>query len=489
MKSSVSDRYFTGLIWVFLDKAGNGGINFIITIILARLLSPNDFGLVAMVLIFYELSSTFVESGFSTALIRMKNISEVDKSTTFVFNFVASIVIYILLFLFSPLIAKFFNEPQLIPIVRVMSVNLIIGSFAIIQRAQLSHAIDFKTQAKVRLFAVLVAGVTAVVFALLNFGVWSLVVKYGLTTLMYSILLCYFNRWVPSFNFDYNSFRKLFSFGSKILLTAFINKFFLHIYNILIGRFFTTAILGLYSQANHLKNLVIFTFFHTIDRVSYVALAKIKDDKDRLKKGYRKILKMTSFLIIPVLITLVVMSDIVIMTLLGSKWLEAAPYLQILCLSGLTYHLSQINLNVLLVIGRPDLNLRLEIYKKIMIVIAISIGIRYGIFGLLISELCTSYLALIFNAYYSKRFLKYTFQEQIMDILATTIFSLLAAFVVFQFLNIIYLGDILKLVFGFVIAASIYLGLHYIFKTEEFNLLVKTVIPRTLKLIGTPHNI
>jgi O-antigen/teichoic acid export membrane protein len=484
MQQSLSEKSLSGILWVFADKLGSSSINFVITIVLARLLLPEDFGLVAMVMIFFELSSVFVESGFSTALIREKEISEVDKSTTFIFNFLASLILYAVLFFCAPLIAAFFDQQALVWIVRVMGLNLIIGATAIVQRSTLTQQIDFKTQTKARFLAVVLSGVGGVAFALLGFGVWALVVRIGLMGLMEVISLWRLNPWKPSFVFSKQSFRKLFGFGSNILFAALLDKFFSHAHKLLIGKFFTAAALGFYTQAGTFSYMVINTLFQTMQRVTYPVLSKLQDDLKELKEGYRKILKLSSFVIFPAMVLLGVMAEPVIIVTVGEKWRPAVPFLQLLCLSGATYHFSSINLNMLLVLGRSDLSLRLEVIKKIVIAISIIVGLQFGLYGLVISEVVASYINLGINAHYSKKYLHYSLWEQVGDILPTIAISLLTGALVFLLLLAQPAGGFALLCLGGATGALAYLGFHYFAQTREMQMIQQTVIPKTIQLFA-----
>ncbi len=483
MDKSLSEKSLSAIIWLLLDKLGSSSVNFIVTILLARLLSPEDFGLVAMVLVFFEFSSVFVESGFSAALIREKEISEIDKSTTFIFNLVAAIILYGILFVSAPAIAAFFNQEILVWIVRIMGLNLLFNAFSIIQHATLIQQVHFKTQTKIRFLTTALSGTCAIVLAYQGFGVWSLVVRFVLSDLMDATLLWILTRWTPKAQFSWVSFKRLFGFGSKILAAAILDKFFTHIYKLLIGKFFSAATLGFYTQANTFTNMVINTLFRTIHNVTYPVLAKLQDEREKLKAGYRKILKLTSFVIVPALVILGVLAEPVLVTLVGEKWLPSVPMLQLLCLSGLTYHFSSINLNMLLVLGRSDLSLKLEVMKKINITIAIFIGLKFGIYGLIIGEVISSYINLIINAYYSDRFLHYSIQDQVKDIFPTIAFSALIGGMLFFIKDYPALPGIANIILISVAGVLLYLALHFWAKTEEMSLLRRTVIPKTMKLI------
>lgn len=480
---SLSEKSLSAIIWLLLDKLGSSTANFIVTIVLARLLSPEDFGLVAMVMVFFEFSSVFVESGFSTALIREKEISEVDKSTTFIFNFISALFFYSILFVSAPAIAAFFNQEILVWIVRIMGLSLIFNAFSIIQRTSLIQQVHFKTQTKIRFFTTTLSGIVAILLAYQGWGVWSLVVRFVVMDLLDSVLLWAMNRWRPTAGFSKASFKRLFGFGSKILAAAVLDKFYTHIYKLLIGKFFSAATLGFYTQANNFTNMVINTLFRTIHNVTYPVLSKLQDDTDKLKSGYRKILKLSSFVIIPALVTLGVLAEPALLALVGEKWLPSAPMLQLLCLSGLTYHFSTINLNMLLVLGRSDLGLKLEVIKKVNITIAIITGIQFGIYGLIIGEVITSYLNLLINAYYSDKFLHYSIREQFKDIFPTLFFSAITAVLLFFVKDLPATPGLPHIILFFAAGALFYLFLHFLAKTEEMDLLRKTVIPKTLKLI------
>jgi len=484
MTQTLGEKSLSGILWVFIDKLGSSTINFIITILLARLLVPEDFGLVAMVMVFFEISSVFVESGFSTALIREKNISETDKSTTFIFNLITAVVLYAALFFCAPLIASFFDQSQLVWIVRVMGLNLVIESLGIVQRSALTQEIDFKTQTKARFLAVIGSGVAGVLMAVAGLGVWALVGRIGLMGLMEVFSLWKMNPWKPSFRFSKDSFRRLFGFGSKILSAAILDKFFTHIYKVVIGKFFSAASLGFYSQAGNFTNMIINTLFRTISRVTYPVLSKLQDDLEKLKDSYRKVLKLSSFVIFPAMMLLGVLAEPILVTLVGEKWLPSAPFLQLLCISGATYHFSSVNLNALLVLGRSDLSLKLEVVKKIVIAIAIVVGLQYGIFGLVIGEVISTYINLLINVFYSKKLLKYDLPEQIRDILPTVLITLVSGALVFSLGAALPENALLQMTAGLAAGSLIYLGLHVLAKTEEMEMIRRRIVPQTMQLIA-----
>ncbi len=485
--ASLMDRSIAGMVWVTLDKLGGSGVNFVITVLLARLLFPEDFGLVTMAMVFFEFSSVFVESGFSTALIREKSISAADKSTTFIFNMVSALLLYGVLFLCAPLIADFYRTPALILIVRVMGLNLIVDALSIVQTSVLIQRVAFRSQAMARFGGVVISGTVGVLLAYQGYGVWALVARILVNGTMLAVLLWRLDPWKPSLVFDKASFRRLFRFGSRILAAGLLDKFFSQAYKLVIGKFFLAATLGFYAQAGVFVNMVINTLFRPVQTVSYPILSKLQDDRVRLKTGYRAILRLGSFIVFPVFVLLGVLAEQVIGVLLGEKWLPSAPYLQLLCAAGATVHLSQVNLNMLLVLGRSDLSLRLEIVKKVNIAIGIAIGIQYGIMGLVVGEVIVSYVNLMVNAYYSRALLSYAPLEQMRDVLPTLALSAVIGLGVIGLRTVLPFGGVLGLMSLAGAGGLAYLLMHMVLSTGEWRLVTDKVLPKAWKMVNGRH--
>ncbi len=484
MPESLKDKSLAAFFWVLIDKMGGSVANFIVTVVLARLLTPEDFGLVAMVMIFFELSSSFVQSGIGFALVREKTITDIDKSTAFIFNLLMALVFYAILFAAAPSIAAFFQQPLLTNIVRIMGLNLILGSLALVQHAEFTHRIDFKTQTKVRFIAVFISGACAVAMAANGFGVWSLVARIGIMELSSTVLFWIVNPWKMALRFSRSSFKKLFGFGSVILAEALIDKFFRQLVQVLIGKFFSAGTLGFFTQANTFCNMAATNFLQTIQRVTYPVLAKLQDDRIKLKDGYRRLIGMSSFVIIPVMVLLGVLSEPLLVALVGEKWLPSAPFLQLLCVGGAVYHINSINLDMLLVLGRVDLSLRLEIIKKIITALAIILGIQFGIYGLIVGQISSVYIALFINTYYSDRLLDYSLAEQSKDVASSVLFSLLMGLVVSVFQKNTGVNALYVILIAPVIGVVVYLGLHTLARTKELALLKSYIIPQTMKFFA-----
>ena len=429
---TLKQKTVSGLLWSFIDNFTNLGAQFVVGIILARILSPREFGLIGMLTIFIAISQSFIDSGFSNALIRKKDCTQTDYSTIFFFNLGVSILCYILLFIFSGAISSFFVEPQLKSLVQVLGLGLILNSFGIIQRTILTKTINFKLQTKVSFIASLVSGVIAITMALKGFGVWSLVAltlsRYALT----STFLWVYTKWKPTFIFCKKSFKELFGFGSKLLLSGLIDTAYRNIYYLVIGKYFSAVDLGFYTRADQFQSLPSSNLQGIIGRVSYPMLSSIQDDIPRLREAYIKIIRSTMLITFILMLGMAAVSRPMILTLIGDKWKPSIIYLQMLCFVGMFYPLHALNLNMLQVLGRSDLFLKLEIIKKILaipiILIAVFVGIKAMIMGMMILTLIAYYL----NSYWSGKMIGYSFIQQVKDIMPSFALAICINAVVFS---------------------------------------------------------
>ncbi|MBD3616873.1 MAG: lipopolysaccharide biosynthesis protein [Gracilimonas sp.] len=467
-----------GVLWATVEKFGSKIIQFFTTIILARILLPEDFGTVAMVSIFFAISMILIDSGFSQALIREDEISERDKATTFYINFITAIFLFIVLWVFAPLISEFFQEPVLLWMTRFMAFTPIFFSLTIVQRALYSHRINFRTQAFIYLISSALSGVSAVILALYDLGVWALASQYVLLSFVTSFLFWGINPWLPKGFIDKESFKKLFGFGSNLMLTGLISVTFREVYKVIIGRLYSTSLLGFYAQAENIKNVVSDNLVSVLVRVTYPALSKVKDDIERLKDGYRKILKVTSLFIFPAMIGLILVAEPMIVTVIGEKWLESVPIVKLLAILGMIHHMHVINLNILKVLGRSDLILKLEIIKKIGVTIAIIIGLSFGFWGLVVAQVVSSYVSLFINMIYTATLMDYSKKEQIMDVFPILFFSIPMGMIVFglDFMN--YGNELLRLLVLVLSGIFVYLGTCFILKPQPFKDIVYILRPK-----------
>lgn len=431
MSESLKNKTVKGTVWSFLDAFLGQGVTFLVGLVLARLLSPEEYGLIAIITIFISVFNSIVDSGFSNALIRKQDATEADYNTVFYTNLVISAVLSTALFFGAPLIADFFSRPQLTSLTKAMSSVVIINAFAIVQNIRLTKNIDFKTKTKVSLIASLTSGVIGIAMAFGGFGVWSLVAQQISKQLLNSVFLWFFIRWMPKLLFSWKSFKEMFDFGWKLLVSGLINTIWTEIYQVIIGKFYQPQTLGQYTRAQQFSSIFSSNLTSIIQRVSYPVLSQLQDDKERLKSGYKRIIKITMLVSFVLMLGLAAIAKPMILVLIGDKWLPAVPFLQILCFNMMLYPLHSINLNMLQVQGRSDLFLKLEIVKKIVGVIPLCLGIFVNIYYMLIGSVFVGFFSYYLNARYSGPFLNYSIKEQVKDIMPGFSIALLVALPVY----------------------------------------------------------
>ncbi len=423
----------SGLFWSFSDDVLKHLVQFVVGIILARILTPSEFGLVGMITVFIAVSNTFINSGFSQALIRKKDASDIDFSTVFFFNLAVAILFYFILHLSSAAISNFYDEYQLRSIIKVYGLVLIINSTSLIQQTILTKNINFKLQTKISLVSSILSGLVGIYLAYNNYGVWSLVWSSLLGSLLKSLMLWVFNGWYPLFIFSVESFRELFGFGSRLLISGLLDTLYRNIYLLIVGKVFSAADLGFYTRAHKFKELPSKNLTTTINRVTYPVLSGLQDDNNILKTGYKKIIKSTMLVSFTAMMVMAAVAEPMVVFLIGKQWLPSVPFLQILCFSGMLYPLHSMNLNILKVKGRSDLFLRLEIFKKILAVPVILIGIFVGLKAMIIGIVVNSFIAYFINSYYSGKMIFYPVREQILDIAPSFFVAIFISTVIYIF--------------------------------------------------------
>ena len=468
MVSSLKQKTISGLLWSFIDNFSSQGIIFIVGIILARLLAPKEFGLIGMITIFIAISTSFINSGFSQALIRKKNCTEKDYSTVFYFNLFVGILFFGILFVAAPSISKFFDEPQLIPLVRVLGIVLVIDSLTIIQRTTLTKRIDFKLQTKVSVIANIVSGGIGVAMAFQGFGVWSLVAKTISQKGMNSLLLWFWNRWRPLWVFSIESFKQLFSFGSKLLVSGLIDTVYRNVYYLIIGKYFSAVELGYYTRADQFKSMPAENITGIMSRVTYPVLAQMQDDTIRLKAAYKKMIKTVMYISFILMAGMAATAEPMVVSLIGEKWRPSIIYLQLLTFPGVMYSLHSLNLNMLKVLGRSDLFLKLEIIKKLIVIPTIIIGIIWGIKIMIMGMWVNTLIAYYLNSYYSGKFINYPMKEQVRDILPSLFLALGTGAIVFFVGKFIETSYTIKFILQIIIGAVITLLASEMLKPEPY---------------------
>ena len=415
-EQSLKDKTIKGTLWSGIDNMAQFAVSFIVSIVLARLLTPDDYGLIGIIAIFTNVCNALIGGGFSSALIRKKDATDQDYNSVFFVNMGMSLLLYFLIFLSSPLIANFFNREELVPLTRVSSLSMIVGALSLVQQTRLTKRIDFKTQTKITLISSISSGIVGILMSLLSFGVWSLVAQGLLFQLMRTIFLWIYNHWTPKLEFSKTSFNELFGFGWKLMVSRLLDTVWKELYQVVVGRFYNPSTLGQYTRAKQFSQLFSSNLTAIIDRVTYPVLSEIQDEKDRLTYAYRRIIRTTMFITSVCMFSLGAVSEPLLYCLIGPKWHEAATYLPLICISGSLYPIHAINLNMLAVQGRSDLNLILEIIKKIIGLGPLLIGAFVGIMPMLYMNILTSILCFFLNSHWSGRLIGYSSWMQIKDI-------------------------------------------------------------------------
>ncbi len=416
MSDSLKDKTVKGVGWSAIDNVAQIGVTFLVSIVLARLLSPDDYGLLGLITIVTTVCTTLVNGGFTTALIRKKDITENDYNTAFIVNLALSLLLYAIVYASSPFIADFFKREELVSLTRVASLGLIAGALSLVPQTRLTKRIDFKAQTKITLIASVTSGVLGIAMALLGFGVWSLVAQTLSNQVLRTILLWAIDRWIPQFRFSKASFQELFGFGWKMMLSGLLDTVWKELYQVVVGKFYSPATLGQYTRGNQFAQLLSSNLTNVVQRVTYPVLSNIQDDKERMVSAYRRIIKTTMFVTAVGMFFLGAISEPLLYCLIGPKWHEAAIFLPLICISGSLYPLHAINLNMLQVQGRSDLFLGLEIVKKIIALGPLFIGAFVGIMPMLYTNLLTGIICYFLNSHYTGKFLGYSSWMQLRDV-------------------------------------------------------------------------
>jgi teichuronic acid exporter len=468
MSDGLKSKTLRGLVWSFLERLGQQGIQFVITIILARLLLPEEFGLIAMLTIFIAVGTTLVESGFAHALLQKRDTTHADECSIFYFNIVLGMAMACILCLAAPWIAVFYERPILVPLTRLLSLNLVIGAFGIVQFASLVRRVDFKTLTKVAMIAALLSGSIGVTMAYRGFGVWSLVSQSLSCNFFITALLWLFHKWRPAWLFSFVSLRSMFPFGSKVMISSLLDIVFNNLYLIVIGKHFSAGDLGFYSRARATQDLLVKNISVTVSRVTFSVFSSVQDDKARLKRGLRKALTTMGMLNFPMMIGLAVVAKPMVFVVLTEKWLPCVHYLQLLCIGGLPYPMHRINLTVLKAQGRSDLLLRIEILQKIMVAIAIVVTYRWGISPMICGGIATSYFGYCMSTYYSAKLLDYPITNQMRDLLPSLVLASVMGGGVYLLHSITFPNELTLLVGQVVLGGALYVSLCHLFKLRSF---------------------
>lgn len=472
---SIKQETVKGVFWSGIEKFSDQGLRFTVGLVLARLLTPNDFGLVAMLTIFFSISETFIDSGFGTALIRKQNRTEKDFSTVFYFNIVVSFIFYTILFIFAPWVAVFFHASILCPILRVQAICLIFGGFTAVINAKLIIELNFKALAICSILATSISGCVGIFMAVIGYGVWSLICQTILYSLAKMIFVWLFCRWKPKLIFSWDSFKELGTFGSKLLAAGLINTLYINLTPLAIGRFYTSKDLGFYNRGAEFSKLPNQACLSILEKVTFPIFAKIQDDNYQLINVYKKYVKITSLFLIFFSLLLAALAKPIILLLLTDKWADSIIYLQLFCFAVMFNHINSINLSLLKINGRSDLFLRLEIIKKVVAVLILFAAIPFGVLAICISNIIYDQVAIVINTYYSGKLFNMGYFSQMKDYIGYFFLSLLACLPTYIY-SMADSYPLLQIIVGCVLSSVIYFSLLY--KDPNFReivLLIKNI--------------
>lgn len=463
MVESLKTQTAKGVWWSFLEKYSSQGVSFIATLVMARILTPAEYGLIGMIAIFMALGQVFIDGGFANALIQKEKRTETDFSTVFWINISIGLLSYALLFMFAPMIASFYNHDILKPIIRVYGVNLILASLVAVNKVKLTVALNFKTQLKITLISTCTSAIAGIACAMKGYGVWAIVIQANVAAAMTAILSFVFVRWKPAAVFSKESFRSLFSFGSKLLAAQIISTLYIYLYNLAIGKKYTKEELGLYTKAGLFGQMASTHLASVMTRVSFPVLSRVQNDDEKLIGAYRKFIGMVAFIVFPVALGVCGVARPLIVSLITDKWIGCVPFIRILIFAYLCDGITLVNLNLLYVKGKSNVVLKLEIIKKSIAIAILCITIRYSVIAVCVGQAIYAMIALILNTRNTKKILNYGLLKQLRDIFPYLMFSLIIMSVALG-LDYLFCNDWIVLAMSLIICPVIYFLLCYVFK-------------------------
>ena len=480
-EQSLKDKTVKGTIWSGIDNVAQFAVGFIVSIVLARLLSPDDYGLIGLTAIFTAICNILVYAGFTSALIRKKNVTEDDYNTVFIVNLVMSLLLYSVIYICSPLIADFFNRQELVALTRVSSLGMIIGALAIVQQTRLTKQIDFRTQTKITITVSVMSGVAGIIMAFIGFGVWALVAQGLVSQMLRTVLLWIHSKWIPNMHFSSKSFHELFGFGWKIMLSNLLDTLWKELYQVVVGKFYSPATLGQYTRAKQFSQLFSSNLTGVMQRVTFPVLSNIQDDKERMISAYRRIIKTSVFISAVCMLFLGAISEPLLYCLIGPKWHEAAEYLPLICLSGSLYPLHAINLNMLQVQGRSDFFLYLGIVRKFVGLIPLCVCIYWGVMPMLYVNLITAIIYYFLNSHYPGKLIGYNSWMQLRDVAPSYTLAIIVALSVF-FLKFLPISYWIILPLQLIIGACVFLLICTKTKMQEYQEIESMLKPYLSKI-------
>jgi len=462
------------LLWKLLERGGTQGIQFVIQIILARLLAPEQFGTIAIVMVFISLAQVFVQSGFNTALIQKKDADDEDFSSVFFLSLTVAVILYIMIFIFSPFVARFYKDPILVPVLRVLSLTLFAGAVNSIQNAYISRNLLFKKLFKSSLGAILISGILGIIAAYGGLGIWALVIQQLANQVSITIIMWYTVRWRPKPIFSVSKVKKLFTFGWKLLLSSLINVLYMDLRTLIIGRIYSPSILGYYNRGQQFPKVIVSNIDGSIQSVMLPTLSSQQNNRKKAKKIMRRAIVSSSFLVFPLMIGMAVVAEPLVSIVLTDKWLPAVPYMQIFCFSYALMPIHTANLQAINAMGRSDIFLKLEVIKKAIGLIILGFSLPFGVYAIALGQAVSGVISSFINAYPNKRLLDYSYKEQWIDIMPSLLVSITMGIVVYS-MNIFMLPASQLIVLQVVVGIIAYIVLAKIFRIESYSYLTETI--------------
>lgn len=464
----------SSLIWKFLERGGVQGVQFILSIVLARLVSPDDYGVIALILVFIQIATVFIQSGFNTALIQKKESDDVDFSSIFFLSLFVAFVCYILLYYFAPFIAKFYKQEILTPVIRVIAFTLFFGAVNSVQNAYVSKTMQFKRFFFSSMGAVLGSGIVGVILAYKGFGVWALVAQQLIRDILTCLILWFTVKWRPKFLFSFKRVKSLFSFGWKLLCSSLLDTIFRNAYNLIVGKVYDSQTLGYFNRGHQFPQVIATNLDGSIQSVMLPTLSANNDNVEEVKRITRRSISTSAFILMPCMFGLAAVAEPLVKVLLTEKWLPCVPFLQLACISYALYPIHTANLTGINSLGRSDIFLKLEIIKKCVTVLNILITLPFGIYAMAIGQVVQSFISTFINSYPNKKLMGYSYFEQWKDLFPSFILSIVMAILVW-FMNFIPLVPSLLLICQILVGIFIYVVFAKIFKLEVFTYFINTI--------------
>ncbi len=474
LEDDLKTSVLSSLFWKFLERGGVTGVQFIVQIILARLLLPEDYGTIALIIVFISISQTFVQSGLGTALIQKKEVTDTDYSSVFYLTLGVALVFYSILFFASPFIAAFYNQPVITPVLRVLGLTLFFGAINSIQNVVIARNFQFRRLFVSSLSAILLSGVVGIAMAYGGYGVWALVYQQLTSIVILSIIMWFTVKWRPRLLFSITRIKGLFSFGWKLLVSGLIDVTYNNLSSLIIGKLYSTRMLGFYTKGQEFPNMLMSNANSSIQAVMLPAYSKNQDNRPLVKQIMRRSLVTSSFLVFPAMVGLAVIAEPLVTLLLTEKWLMIVPFLQIFCVVYALWPIHTTNLQAITALGRSDVFLKLEIVKVVVGLSVLAVTISFGIYAIALGLIVTGIIATLINSYPNKLLLEYSFTEQWKDLTPTLMISLTMGGIIY---SILFMGLSVwaTLILQIMVGVIVYVGIAWLLKLESLTYLMNTV--------------